>query len=160
MFSRAIIIFCLSTLTVCLFTCGKKEVPTPVPGQLTNWQQATPLDGGAGLKSTVIVPAFDQWYVGTTEGLPNYYTVNVEANATYEIYWDDLVEGSAKYSSDIVVWVFKMDGKTKYDSRDSGYKTPLTLVAKETSINIIITSLGKGTYDFGYTNSAIFALEK
>ncbi len=145
---RIVSVLLLVMAGICALTAAdKKPVPTPEPW--ANWAKAKTLEGGGGMKTTTIIPAFDQWYVGTYTTLPRYYTVNVVKNAVYEIFWDDKSEGSKKYTADITLFAFQMDGKTLYESKDSGYSIPITIKAKESSINIIISALGKGNYAFG-----------
>jgi hypothetical protein len=124
-----------------------KDVSTPTPWG--SWEKATALDGGAGLKLAKQIPAMDKWFSSTVKSAPLFYTVNVVKGATYELYWDDKSEGTGKYTGDIIVWAFKIDGKTKYDSKDKGYTEPLTIKAAETTINIVITSMSPGTFAFG-----------
>jgi hypothetical protein len=143
---RTSLIICLIFAGVCsLWSADKKVVPVPY----AKWGTAKTLEGGGGLRNTTLIPAFDQWYTGKITAGPKYYAINVVKDATYEIYWDDKTEGSKKYTADINVFVFQMDAKTKYDSKDSGYTTPITFKAKETTVNIVINAFGAGNYAFG-----------
>jgi hypothetical protein len=115
----------------------------------TKWGKVIPLDGGKNFKEPKPVPKFDQWYSGELKGSFKWFSVTVQKSKTYEIYWDDSSEGSKQYKGDIVVWALRPDGKTKYDSKDKGYTSPISLVAKDTTIFIMIQAFENGSFAFG-----------
>jgi hypothetical protein len=133
-------------LSACV-SSGANAVPPP--DAVKDWKGATSLEGGAGLASAELVPEMEHWYSSSIQSAPKFYAVNVAKNTTCEIYWDDKKEGTGKYSGDVVFWVFKMDGKTKYGTSDKGFLKPISFKPTETTINIVVTAMSGGTFAFG-----------
>jgi hypothetical protein len=87
---------------------------------------------------------FGTWTIGSiNEAYEEYWFVfSATAGYSYDIYWDDISDGSAVYGCDVTVTAYYANQTTTYfENIDSGYNNPSTVYAT-TSENIYIKVLG------------------
>jgi hypothetical protein len=137
--------------SVALIGCsGKNKEKTNITNRpYAQWSMTESLEGSRSMTEAVIVPAFNRWYIGQSSGGFQWFALDTEPGTTYNVYLDDASEGSGSYSGDVVVWIFRKDGSTKYDSKDNGYSEPITIKADDSKFYLAITTLIKGPFAFG-----------
>lgn len=118
----------------------------------SSWAAATELAGASTFAAAVTVSEFDHWYSGSTSGSFNYYKLSVDTSSTYDLYWDDVVQGSGNYTADVLVWVMDSSGAIVHNA-DNGFYAPITFTPTETSVYILVQrSIDViGTFAFGIT---------
>jgi hypothetical protein len=119
------------------------------------WEEDdVPLDGGSLYSSAVDVTGpnqLDWWHWSSmAAGSDTWYSVSVSIADTYDIYWNDVTEGSGFFDGDVVVNVCHPNGSPYFISdTDKGYRTPLVVTPEEDTILIHIKSTADGEFAFG-----------
>ncbi|MBN2351624.1 MAG: fibronectin type III domain-containing protein [Spirochaetales bacterium] len=95
---------------------------------------------------------FNAWTPGDLSSAEErWYSFNAISGATYNIYWDDSLNGSGAYTCNVKVSAYHADGRTVYfTDYNSGYNTPGTITAAASELVYIkvqgYTSFSSGTF--------------
>ena len=95
------------------------------------WRGPFAHDGGENSETPEII-TLDVWYTSTlADGAKTWYGVRVVNGSTYEVYFDDGIDGSGTYGGDVQVLVTNDSELIDYGDAVDGYTTPLTFTAEE-----------------------------
>ncbi|AEF82547.1 fibronectin type III domain-containing protein [Leadbettera azotonutricia] len=86
-------------------------------------------------------------------GDTQWYAFNAEAGKTYQIQWNDAVQGDASKSLDIEVSAVRGDGTAIFTNRDSGWNSPETISGLSGPVYIAVqgkSGSSTGTYAIKY----------